>query len=285
MRGYRHDATRLFGVNRWACVGESGVFVDPLYSPGSDFIGIGNSMVAELIDADLGGAHEEERVEELNRFMLAFAELTKRTTVLGSMVFGKPEPMAAKLYWDYFQYWGFVCQYFFQRIYRLPPDEHRRFTAMLERYTALNEKAQRVLRAWAEVAPVEPSLDHVQLPLFPSTLADLHLALQKDKSAEETYADMEATLQEEERIVSELVLRTLRAAGPALAGQVAEKIGLSDWTLAIDEARLDADEAAPRVRRKLLPKEVRDMERAIGKSAPAPDAPKLRQLLALVQPG
>lgn len=282
MKDYRYGASRLIGRNRWACVGESGVFVDPLYSPGADFIGIGNCQVAELIADDLRGAFDVERADELDRFLRAFADLTTHTTVLGSMVFGKPEALAGKLYWDFVQYWAFICQYFFQEIHRLPAAEHRRFTEMLLSWIELNRRAQRVVRAWAEMAPHEPATERVNLPQFPSALADFHLDLMLRKSPDETYRDMERDLARAEEVVSELVLRALRRAGPERAAALAAKIELPDIRLVIDEQRLAADEAEPRVRRKMLPKAIRDMERAIGKSAAEdPGAPTLRQLLSL----
>lgn len=283
MKDYRHGASRLIGRNRWACVGESGVFVDPLYSPGADFIAIGNCFVAELVADDLRGAHDVERVDELDRFLRSFAELTTHTTVLGSLVFGKPEALAGKLYWDFVQYWAFICQYFFQEIYKLPPREHRRFTEMLGRFIELNRRAQRVVRAWAEMAPHEPTAERVNLPQFPSALADFHLDLLLKKDPEQTYRDMERDLARAEEVVSELVLRALRRAGPERAAELARAIDLPSIRLVVDEQRLAADEAEPRMRRKMLPKAIRDMERAIGKSAAEdPSAPTLRQLLALV---
>ncbi len=43
---------QLFSADRWATIGEAGVFSDPFYSPGSDFIAIENDMVADLIERD-----------------------------------------------------------------------------------------------------------------------------------------------------------------------------------------------------------------------------------------
>ena len=42
LQHYAHGCARVFSPDRWALVGEAGVFSDPFYSPGSDFIGIGN---------------------------------------------------------------------------------------------------------------------------------------------------------------------------------------------------------------------------------------------------
>ena len=286
MKDYRHDSERVMSAARWSCVGEAGVFVDPLYSPGSDFIGMANSLTCELIGDMLAGRLTEERADELNRFMLRFEDLTTDTLALGSQVFGKPEVVAAKLYWDYLQYWAFVCQYFFQKIYALPVPEHRRFSAMLDRWIAQNQRVQSVLQAWARLAPDTPSVEQVGLPHFPSTLADLHLDLLKEKAPDETYADMEAALAVGQEVLTELVLRALRRAGPERAEALARELGVAGWDLRIEEQRLTADEADPKVRRKLLPPRIRDVERALGKTAPSsPDAPRLRELLAIASLG
>ena len=40
-RRFSHDCTQVFSEHRWALAGEAGRFLDPFYSPGSDFIAIG----------------------------------------------------------------------------------------------------------------------------------------------------------------------------------------------------------------------------------------------------
>lgn len=282
MKDYRYDSVRVLSADRWACVGEAGVFVDPLYSPGSDFIAVSNTFAAELIGDCFAGRPLEERADELNRFLLRFEDLTSDTLALGSQVFGKPEVIAGKLYWDYLQYWAFICQYYFQKIYALPVEQHRRFSAMLDRWIETNRRVQSVLQAWATIAPLEPAIDRVPLPQFPSTLADLHLDLMVETDPDATYRAMEERLALAKVVLGELVLRALRRAGPAGAARFAAELDLSSWKLSIDEQRLAADEADPRVRRKLLPKSIRDMERAIGKSvADDPSGPSLRELLSI----
>ena len=61
LQHFAHGCARVFSPDRWALVGEAGVFTDPFYSPGSDFIAMGNDYVTDLIvrDArgeDIGGA-------------------------------------------------------------------------------------------------------------------------------------------------------------------------------------------------------------------------------------
>ena len=278
MRDYRYFSQRVISPDRWACVGEAGLFVDPLYSPGADVIGLGNCLATELIVDDLSGRHDPARVEELNGFLLSWTTMLSRTMIRGSLVFGSPEVLSAKLYWDYLYYWAMLCPYFFQEIYRLPVDEHRRFSDMLLRWRELNERAQTVLAAFGDVASSEPVETFVGLPWPATTLSDLHLDLLQPKDPDRTYADMERALGWGEEVVLELLLRALRRAGPTLAAEVARKVDVAHWPVRVEEDRFAADEADPRVRRKLLSKPVRDLERSIGKNVAAPEAPSLREL-------
>jgi flavin-dependent dehydrogenase len=63
-----YGSKRFFSPQRWALVGESAAFSDPLYSPGSDFIAIENDYVSDLIDRDLGGASASELSERADLY-------------------------------------------------------------------------------------------------------------------------------------------------------------------------------------------------------------------------
>ena len=72
-QGYAHlpyHTDTFFSTSRWGLTGEAGAFVDPFYSPGSDFIATANEFLTSLILTDLGDKPEElpERVELYNAF-------------------------------------------------------------------------------------------------------------------------------------------------------------------------------------------------------------------------
>jgi hypothetical protein len=276
----------VFSADRWACIGEAGVFVDPLYSPGSDLIALASVLSVELVKADLAGDAIDARVKESNDFFLGFTEVTTTTFRRHSHINGAPAALAAKLYWDNFHYWSFVCQYFFQRLYRLPPSEHARFRELHKKFAALNVKAQKVLKAWASIEPAdEPGRvwgDFVPLPQFPSLLADLHLDLQNERDADATYEVMTKNLAGAEEVVGELVLRALKAVGPTNAARLAEESGFAEWGLVFDPMRFLYDEARDRsALRKQLPRIARDMERCLGKSENDGVGPSMRELVKL----
>lgn len=64
--------------DRWACVGESAAFSDPLYSPGSDFIALENDFVVDLIRRDLAG----EDIEPMRARYDAFLKFRYDATLL-----------------------------------------------------------------------------------------------------------------------------------------------------------------------------------------------------------
>ncbi len=76
-----YGSKQLFSADRWATIGEAGVFNDPFYSPGSDFIAIENDMVADLIERDMKpepDANFAERVALYDEFVRFRHESTLR---------------------------------------------------------------------------------------------------------------------------------------------------------------------------------------------------------------
>lgn len=286
LRRYAYTSSKVFSTERWACIGEAAVFVDPLYSPGSDFIGISSSLATELVRSDMvtkeDGATFAARVDAYDDFFIGFTEVTTATFRRHSHINGAPAVLPAKLYWDNFHYWSFVCQYFFQGIFKLAPAEHARFRVVHRKFQALNLRAQSVLKTWADIAPGLAKGDFVPLPQFPSLLADLHLDLQNRRGPEETLAVMEKNYAGAQEVVVELVARALKAVGPARAAELASRIELGSWNLTLDAARLDYDEADDRAAlRKGLSQIVRDMDRCLGHPENDRTGPTLRELWSI----
>ena len=60
LKDFSYGCKQVFSSDRWALTGEAGLFVDPFYSPGSDFIAISNGHITALIEKDLRGAPSDE---------------------------------------------------------------------------------------------------------------------------------------------------------------------------------------------------------------------------------
>ncbi|MCA9662563.1 MAG: tryptophan 7-halogenase, partial [Myxococcales bacterium] len=127
LKHYSHGCARCFSPRRWSLVGDAGLFADPLYSPGSDFIALANSFTTELIKARLRGGDVDGLTERYERFYNRAFEVILENYRTAAPVLGSPSVLGPKIYWDDFLYWVFVCRYFFNRLYRLSDAEHARF--------------------------------------------------------------------------------------------------------------------------------------------------------------
>ena len=98
---------QVFSADRWGLVGEAAAFLDPFYSPGSDFIAIGNKMVGKLIEDDLAGESITHLAPALQSIFLTLFQNNLLTYRDQYPLFGNPRIMALKFVWDYAVYWGF----------------------------------------------------------------------------------------------------------------------------------------------------------------------------------
>lgn len=109
IKHYAHKCTRVLSSDRWAMTGDSGVFIDPLYSPGSDFIAIQNGFIVDAITRDLGGERFIGRCEIYNDIYRQLTDAVLSTFLGQYPVFGNPRIMPLKVIWDYTIYWGFFA--------------------------------------------------------------------------------------------------------------------------------------------------------------------------------
>jgi hypothetical protein len=158
----------VFSSARWAITGEAGVFLDPFYSPGSDFIAISNTYITELVAKDHAGEQIAPYARLYEQFYFSFYRSTLALYTNQYPMFGDPEVMPAKVIWDYTYYWGVLCQLFFQR--RLTDlTMIARLREELTLTMALNEAVQVFLREWSKVSAQRNAavlLDQARLDWF-----------------------------------------------------------------------------------------------------------------------
>jgi flavin-dependent dehydrogenase len=115
LRHFAFGAKQVYSSDRWCLTGEAGVFVDPFYSPGSDFISIGNGFIHDLIMRDLNGENIASRAVAYNRMMLSFFEIVLMIYEGLYQHFGNANLMMQKILWDSAIYLGVTCQLFFNQ--------------------------------------------------------------------------------------------------------------------------------------------------------------------------
>ncbi|MFN8391104.1 MAG: NAD(P)/FAD-dependent oxidoreductase [Bdellovibrionota bacterium] len=115
LKHYSHWCKQVFSSERWAVTGDAGLFIDPLYSPGSDFIALSNTFIADLISKDLADDRLDTYAHVYNEVYLGFASNTFSVFENQYPILGNATVMPMKIIWDFATYWGFLAWVFFQK--------------------------------------------------------------------------------------------------------------------------------------------------------------------------
>lgn len=175
LRNFSYGCKQVFSPQRWALTGEAGLFLDPFYSPGSDFIAISNTYIAALIAKDLAGEEFAPYAGIYEQLYFSFYEATLAMYTGQYGLFGDARVLPVKVIWDYTYYWGVLAPLFCSgRIADLPTIS--RLREELAGAKALNLAMQGFLRAWSEAGDGEETarnLDQSAIDWF----ADLNRGL------------------------------------------------------------------------------------------------------------
>jgi hypothetical protein len=170
LRDFSYGCKQVFSGDRWALTGEAGVFLDPFYSPGSDFIALANTYICELVERDLRGEPVAPHARIYEQLYFSFYENTLCLYQDQYPLFGDALVMPLKVIWDYTFYWALLAPLYFA--------ERQADVAMLGRLrpqfaraSALNRAMQAMLREWhrARDATLQPDrrfLDQFSIDWF-----------------------------------------------------------------------------------------------------------------------
>ncbi len=173
-------ARQVFSADRWALTGEAAALLDPFYSPGSDFIAIGNTMITKLIDDDLAGHSIEHSAPTLQSIFLTLFHNNLLTYRDQYPLFGNPRIMALKFVWDYAVYWGFPALLYFND--KLTDISFiRSLSGGIEDIREMNKNMQEFFRNWHEADPVDSAdagfVDQSEIELMTRLNAELREAV------------------------------------------------------------------------------------------------------------
>jgi len=107
LKHYAHHSGRLYSEDRWAVVGESGAFLDPFYSPGTDFIALANSWAASLILRDLNNEDIFIHARVYEQAHLGLFDNWIPVYKNKYQLMGRTQIMVIKIFWDWAIYWSF----------------------------------------------------------------------------------------------------------------------------------------------------------------------------------
>jgi flavin-dependent dehydrogenase len=227
---------RQFFAEGWCLVGEAGAFADPFYSPGSDYIAIGNTFATDLIARALDGEDVSARADALDeRFQAMFAvTLSYYEGQYG--IWRNAQVMNAKITADYFYYWAVPALLFFHR--KLTDLEFMaEVQPLVARAMRLTPLLQRLFREW-------DALDHREwlgafspptaFPQLPQRHLDLHSGMDDER--------LRAQLAENVELYEALAVTMFAKAAESLPGvQLDPEAPINPYAIGLDPARWEAD--------------------------------------------
>ena len=153
LKHFAHSSERLYSTDRWAVTGESGVFLDPFYSPGTDFIALNNTFVSDLILRDKLREDIDLRTNVYER--THFALFDNWVPIYQNMypIWGKTQTMVLKIFWDWATYWSVPTLLFTNNGYTNISVLRKLFSAegcIGQQFGLLNKQMQMLFLEWAE---------------------------------------------------------------------------------------------------------------------------------------
>jgi flavin-dependent dehydrogenase len=217
LRHFSHGCKQVFSDRRWALTGEAGVFLDPFYSPGTDFIAIANTFICDLVGKDAAGAAFAPYATLYQQLFFSFYENTLTLYQDQYPLFGDAQVMPVKVIWDYTYYWSLLAPLFFAgrmtdvaMLGRLRP--------AFDAARALNLAVQPLLREWGRrneggPPPATRLLDQFRIDWFHDMNRALHDSFDDDGFA----ARIEANVARMRWLAAEILQRA-RARHPDVDG-------------------------------------------------------------------
>ena len=237
VQNFSYGTKKAFdGSDRWCLVGEAGAFLDPFYSPGSDYISMANTLTTDLVTRELNGEDVTRRAEAhgdlyRNFYLMHLSEYESQYEF-----WHNPLVMNVKIGGNNIYYWGVLGLLFF----------HRKLTDLefmeavrpdLERIWAVSKRLEVMYREWNQLESREWTRAMVPTAAFPAQF--------------ERHTDMvgnfdDETLKEKLRSTAELmeayaVLAFNRAAKNLGDDAPGEDVKINPYAVSLDPDRWDAD--------------------------------------------
>lgn len=206
LKNFSHSAKQVFSSERWCITGEAGVFLDPFYSPGGDFIGISNGFITELILRHKSGEDITLLTQEFERSYHRLYRIFLSIYDRQYPIMGNTRVMSLKIVWDFMAYWSCVALlYCSQKIYDL--EFMKRIDGMLADYGFATIVMQKLFREWAkqDINPqISGFLDYSEIDVLARLNADLLKGIDDE---EELYALLEKNLKFLQQVQQEITAR------------------------------------------------------------------------------
>lgn len=206
LKHYAHSTGEIYSADRWGVTGESGFFLDPLYSPGTDFIAMNNTWLHDLILRDLNGEsiglHTKVYTETHRSIFRNWLPIYFQQYAL----MGCTQIMVIKIFWDWAIYWGITSLIFtnkgFTNISLMKKLSSKPGT-VLRRFEALNANVQQLFQDWRSY-DTKDITDHYIDPFDINYLKDFHKNIESQYEPSTLMKKLEENMLTLEKIAAEI---------------------------------------------------------------------------------
>jgi hypothetical protein len=207
MKNYAYSSEQVYSGQRWCLTGEAAVSIDPLYSPGSDLIAIGNGLICDLINRELDGEDIQTRAAVHNRIFLILVDVWLGIYHQQYRLMGNAQVMVTKIIWDTAVYWGLSgLLYFHDRFCYLADSPG--LIMNLSRSSLLGHRVQAFFREWHEID--QPDTCDVFFSLYAfDFMAKLHTVMAAKLTATELEVQFAANVRLFERLAGQMVSKVI----------------------------------------------------------------------------
>ncbi len=152
LKHYAHHTGRVYSAEeRWGVTGEAGAFLDPLYSPGTDFIAMNNSWLSDLILRNLHGENVIGRAGVYEQSHLALVDNWIPVYQNKYLLMGNAQIMVMKIFWDWATYWSVPTLIFTNKGFtnlKILKELFSSATGLGRKFGALNKQMQDLFLEW-----------------------------------------------------------------------------------------------------------------------------------------
>lgn len=173
-RGYSYSSKQVFSADRWACIGEAGLFIDPYYSVGNNMIAFNNGLVQRMMELDFAGDLTQEFVDYGNRYYLSLNDTLAQSIHSAYTYLNNGRVMVLKTIWDYFIGWGVSDPQFYEGVY-LDPKVSGVLSTLVSSVVVTQARMLRLFEEWAEASNGDGAVEYVDYFDDLPTLRDLFL--------------------------------------------------------------------------------------------------------------
>jgi hypothetical protein len=151
LKHYAHHTQRAYSADRWGVAGEAGAFLDPFYSPGTDFIAMSNTWLSDLILRELQGEDIAVRATVYEQAYLQMVDHWIPIYQNKYLLMGNTQIMVIKIFWDWAIYWSVPALLFTNRALtdiKVLKELFSTPTSIGKKFQELNRQMQQLFLDW-----------------------------------------------------------------------------------------------------------------------------------------